>query len=451
MNFTSGSLQYQGNLTVGPGGMLGTDLLLTADKTLSNSGTTSVADGSLFTLQGGSLATGNIQNDGYFIFNSGPPVVSSTISNSSIGTMMIGASAVFRAVTAAGTPTPINNDGAISLGGGIAAIAGQGHLTNNGWIDGAGKIAYTIQNTAAGAICANNASRVVLSGLGNTNDGQINLNQGGTVESPNGLQNNPGGVISGDGVLRTGKITYQPGQTPTGPGLYNYGKMEFSGTTKIYGDVWTEGGDDTDIISSGGALLTFFGNVFMRNSGSGSQAPEIRAGAGSRIVYFGTLEGDINLTGSGTHSIEGSIVGNFSNSSNLVFDASTDSSIAGNISGTGSITQQGPGIVTLSGVNTYEGGTTVIGGELLVDNADALPAGHRLSIVGSGTVVLKSGFERAIELSGLDVLASAGAATADGVALLSARSVTVPEPATLGLLGAAAVVLLVLCRRRTRG
>jgi autotransporter-associated beta strand protein len=65
--------------------------------------------------------------------------------------------------------------------------------------------------------------------------------------------------------------------------------------------------------------------------------------------------------------------------------------ITANLSGEGSLTKAGDGTVTLSSTNTYTGGTTVLGGTLVVSNVSALPQGGALTIDGTGSVVLSSG------------------------------------------------------------
>ena len=65
-------------------------------------------------------------------------------------------------------------------------------------------------------------------------------------------------------------------------------------------------------------------------------------------------------------------------------------SIAGIISGTGSLVKQGTGNLELSGVNTYSGGTTLASGTLTLANGSSLGSGALT--VQSGQVALKDGF-----------------------------------------------------------
>jgi autotransporter-associated beta strand protein len=72
----------------------------------------------------------------------------------------------------------------------------------------------------------------------------------------------------------------------------------------------------------------------------------------------------------------GSITGNVIDKGTLAFDRSDAYTFAGQISGNGAVVQSGAGALTLSGANTYYGGTTVNAGTLIVDNANALGVGN---------------------------------------------------------------------------
>ena len=52
-----------------------------------------------------------------------------------------------------------------------------------------------------------------------------------------------------------------------------------------------------------------------------------------------------------------------------------------------SLTEDGGGLLILSGTNSYSGGTTVDAGTLLVTDDPALPAGGELDSRGGGTLI----------------------------------------------------------------
>lgn len=56
--------------------------------------------------------------------------------------------------------------------------------------------------------------------------------------------------------------------------------------------------------------------------------------------------------------------------------------VSGNISGGFGLTKQGPGTLTLSGSNSYTGGTTVAAGTVLLNSSSALPASGNVTVSG---------------------------------------------------------------------
>src|SRR5262249_8597471 len=105
---------------------------------------------------------------------------------------------------------------------------------------------------------------------------------------------------------------------------------------------------------------------------------------GTTTIGGGTLQiGDGGTTG--TLSTSSSIV----NNANLTFNRSNavtqgiDFSSAAITGATGSLTKEGGGILTLTGANTYGGGTTVNNGTLLANNTTG-------SATGAGTVTVNA-------------------------------------------------------------
>ncbi len=78
---------------------------------------------------------------------------------------------------------------------------------------------------------------------------------------------------------------------------------------------------------------------------------------GGTVVNAGLLEGD-------TDSLQGTILNNTA----VIFDQATDGTYAGNMFGGGSLTKLGGGTLTLAGHNTYTGLTIVSGGVLKGNN-----------------------------------------------------------------------------------
>src|SRR5207302_1949410 len=134
----------------------------------------------------------------------------------------------------------------------------------------------------------------------------------------------------------------------------------------------------SSVILSSGATLKF-------NRGSNKSFFDIISGAGGitvanspsatvRLVsdntYTGatTISSGILMIGQGGAGEPGSIASIVvNNSGTFVFNRVEDVTYAGTISGSGAMTKQAAGKLTLTGTNTYTGATTVTAGTLLVD------------------------------------------------------------------------------------
>ena len=122
--------------------------------------------------------------------------------------------------------------------------------------------------------------------------------------------------------------------------------------------------------------------------------------SGGTTISAGTLQGDA-----------GSLQGNVVDNAALVFNQGTNGAFVGNVSGSGTLTKLGAGVLTLSGANSYSGGTVISAGTLqgdttslqgnITDNASlvfnqgtngtftgAISGSGSLSKLGSGTVTL---------------------------------------------------------------
>lgn len=113
-------------------------------------------------------------------------------------------------------------------------------------------------------------------------------------------------------------------------------------------------------ISAQNATLVIGGSVSGGLSGDGVQGAAIRVLGGTNSLTF--LNAASGLTGG--IALE--------NAATLAFEQPTDVALASAITGSGSITKAGAGTLTLSGVNTYTGTTTLAEGTLSVSNNNQL-------------------------------------------------------------------------------
>ncbi|AIK95771.1 hypothetical protein ID47_02020 [Candidatus Paracaedibacter acanthamoebae] len=98
----------------------------------------------------------------------------------------------------------------------------------------------------------------------------------------------------------------------------------------------------------------------------------------------------------GTGGSSGTLSGNITNQGSLTFNRSDDSPYSDIISGSGSLTKDGQGAFTLSGVNTYNGATTVNNGELKVNGSISSSS---LTTVNSGAIISGTGIVGALTIN----------------------------------------------------
>ncbi len=247
------------------------------------------------------------------------------------------------------------------------------------------------------------------------------------------------GTISGSGTLAqigTGTLIL------TGDNTYTGGTIIASGTLQVgNGDV---GGSITGNVTNNGTLVfnnsddvSFDGSV----SGGGALIH-----AGSRTL---TLTGDnvsLGLTTivSGTLRLgnggtSGSLDGDVLNNGALVFNRADQLDFHGAIAGSGLVTQTGTGVITLSGLNSYAGGTQILAGTLQVASDIALGAAAGGLAISDATFGAIASFStsRAITLAGSAGIAVAANETLTLSGVLGGAGMLIAAgPGTLELNGA---------------
>ncbi|EMW2228958.1 fibronectin-binding autotransporter adhesin ShdA [Salmonella enterica] len=190
------------------------------------------------------------------------------------------------------------------------------------------------------------------------------------------------------------------------------GDNTYSGGTTISGGTLTADHADslgTGAVANSGVLQVGEGELENTLSGSGSL---VKTGTGEL-----TLSGDNTYSG-GTTITGGTLTadhadslgsGDIDNSGVLKVG---EGDLENTLSGSGSLVKTGTGELTLSGDNSYSGGTTIIGGTLTADHADLLGTG---AVANSGVLQVGEGeLENTLSGSGSLVKTGTGELTLSG-------------------------------------
>jgi autotransporter-associated beta strand protein len=226
-------------------------------------------------------------------------------------------------------------------------------------------------------IAFGNAGNEIFGSAGNTGTVVINAltssqtNASATIEVAYGTLKNGGGLNT---FTSTSVTTVDAGAT-LNVNDQNMSILALAGT----GNVTLGTKATTSLFLNAGD----FGGVI---SGAGQVAPGgmVVVLTGNNTYTGGTILNNGTVLQLGNGGATGSIVGNVTNNGDLIFDRSGNYTFSGKITGTGLVTQSGGGVLTLSGQNSYAGGTSITDGVINMSNANA---------VGTGAVTLSAGTE----------------------------------------------------------
>ncbi len=330
----------------------------------------------------------------------------------SAGALQIGDGGTTGTVAGAITNTGrlvVNRSDDVTLGG---VISGTGSLTKTG----AGTLILTASNTySGGTTISAGALQIGNGGITGTITGAITNNAALIFNKSNSI--NYGGVISGAGSLTvtlsaSGTLILTGDNTYTGGTTISAGKLQIGTggvTGSIVGNVANNGGMNfarSDVITFAG-VISGTGSVTKLGSTGTLKLTGANTYTGGTIVSAGTLQ----IGGGGT---TGSVVGDITTGSNttLVFNRSDNLTHAGVISGSLTVRQAGSGTLTLSGANSYTGGTQINAGTLQV-SADGNLGGAGWLTLNNGTLAATASFSsnRAITLSGAGSFSSSADTT----------------------------------------
>ena len=255
--------------------------------------------------------------------------------------------------------------------------------------------------TGSGVINVNNAAN----SAGNTDGGWIYadssqaMNFNGTININSGNFGTDG--FAGSGVIQ-GEATVNVAR---GAVFSNHSGYISIGALNGAGDVTPAqagGGTYGFVVGNGGGSGTFSGIIHGNNSTGTDGAMEAgylaltKTGAGIEVLTGANTYTGATTVNGGTLAIAGAGVlggGNYAgaivNSAALVVNSGTNQTLAGAISGGGSLIQSGNNVLTLSGNNAaYTGPVTASGGTLELANVAATPAGSAVAVGPSAALKL---------------------------------------------------------------
>ena len=230
--------------------------------------------------------------------------------------------------------------------------------------------------------------------------------------------------LNGQTNVRANSLVIENGDTSALVNLTTASTASFAGGVTLVTGTTQIGGSGNLALSgtvsgAGGFSKTSSGTLTLSGDNTYTGNTDILAGA---LVISGTL-------GSGDYH------GTIANSGALTLSApSADQTLAGVISGTGSLTKSGTGTLTLGATNTYTGDTTIGGGTLAVTGS--LGAGaYSGAMANSGTLALASSANQTLSgvISGTGSLTKSGTGTLTLTATNTYAGGTVLNGGTLGL------------------
>lgn len=298
------------------------------------------------------------------------------------------------------------NSGDLSVGSagtGTLSMSGAGTVVVGGTL--VGGTGGTINLSSGGTLQIGNGGNSGALGNDLTNDGTLVFNRSGTSDHTHVIDGTGAFVKQGTGTLVLSAANGWAGSTALDGGVLELGNaaalgstssISFAGgtlrftssNTNDYSDRFNTSGGQSFKLDTNDETVTLGTAI----AGSGSTLEKL--GAGTLILAAdNTYDGTTTVTGGtlqiGAGGSTGSIAGNLVNNARVAFNRSEALTYSRLISGSGTLVNEGPGTVTLTGTNTFTGGTVLQSGTLSLGSAGALGSSGTISFTG-GTLQFTS-------------------------------------------------------------
>ena len=368
------------------------------------------------------------------------------------GTGVNGAETIYLNGNQAASSLTFGNTGTTTILGGASATPAVHTLTLSGGITvNAGAGAVTIGNTG-GTAAAKLALSATTPAFQNKTSNVITANSGITSSAASGTQTltlNSGGSVAAAGFTFNGVIgdgssggqlaitinnstpssVYTFNQTNTFSGGLRIGQSSGTGQTLIagadnaFGTALTQlgdgsGGGGTAQVQAAGGARSFSNNWIVNNNGTGPTNTQSFTGANDITIsgtfnnnsrgFLSSLSGGATLTLSGTVYISSTDItgqtATLRGTGNTLISGVIQNNAAGTNTNASSYTFNNSGVTTLSGANTYTGGTSVTAGALTFLNTTAKPATGTTTVAALATLGIGVVGSNAFTIANVDSL-----------------------------------------------
>jgi autotransporter-associated beta strand protein/T5SS/PEP-CTERM-associated repeat protein len=252
--------------------------------------------------------------------------------------------------------------------------------------------------------------------IGHGTTGVLTVAGGGVVNAGGYVWANLGEGIGGVGsvTVRDAGSVWNAGSATLGVSEGSSGTVtvEAGGTINATGGIWNLGGSGTAsvTVTGAGSALNVGEVRVVSGGGSGSvtiaDAGSVTVGGGGGVVTLDSWLGAATLNigvGGAAGTLNAASVEGLTSPAYVNFNHTGALAFAPQLKGTIVVTKQGAGTTSLTTANTYTGGTTVSGGELLANNVTGSAFGSGPVTVQSGATLGGAGF-----IGGLTTVATGG-------------------------------------------